>query len=195
MMHCRRLRSIPPSAWTPRDRISSRRPARVDLPTRIASDYGPLVAYEIVVQDVTARSLAAVHVPVPVGQVGAAWRRALDQVWAFLRTHDGLRTDGHNIFVYRFPVRPGAPLEVDFGVEVSRDFAGEGEIRLAHTPAGRAASTVHVGPAERIGDANAAIEAWCRADGQSLAGVSWEVYGDPGDDPAILEVQIFYLLG
>jgi effector-binding domain-containing protein len=127
--------------------------------------------------------------------VGAAWRPALDKVWAFLRAHDGLRTDGHNIFAYRFPVRPGAPLEVAFGVEVSHDFEDDGEIQLTHTPAGRVASTVHVGPAERIADANAAIEAWCVAHGLSLAGVSWEIYGDPGDDPAILEVQVVYLLG
>ena len=150
--------------------------------------------YDIVLADVAARPMAAVHTSVPVGQVAAAWRPALDKVWAFLRAHEGLRTDGHNIFVYRHPVRPGAPMEVDFGVEVSRAFAGEGEIVFAHTPAGRVASTVHVGPPDRLADANAAIEAWCRANHRSLAGVSWEIYGDPGDDPATLEVQVFYLL-
>jgi len=46
---------------------------------------GPRVAYEIVVGDVVARPIAAVHSRVPVGQVGAAWRPALDSVWAFLR--------------------------------------------------------------------------------------------------------------
>ena len=70
----------------------------------------------------------------------------------------------------------------------------EGEIVFTHTPAGRVASTVHVGPPDRLADANAAIEAWCRANHRSLAGVSWEIYGDPGDDPATLEVQVLYLL-
>ena len=32
------------------------------------------------------------------------------------------------------------------------------------------------------------------ANHRSLAGVSWEIYGDPGDDPATFEVQVFYLL-
>ena len=112
-----------------------------------------------------------------------AWRPALDKVWAFLRSHDGLRTDGHNIFVYHHPVRPGAPMEVDFGVEVSRAFADEGEIVFTHTPAGQAASTVHVGRPDQLAGANAAIEEWCRANDRSLAGVSWEIYGDPGEDP------------
>jgi effector-binding domain-containing protein len=151
--------------------------------------------YEIVLEDVAARPIAAVHSSVPVGHVAAAWRPALDKVWAFLRRHDGLRTDGHNIFVYHHPVRPGAPMEVDFGVEVSGAFAGEDEIVFKHTPAGHAASTVHIGPPDQLASANAAIEERCLANHRSLAGVSWEIYGDPGDDPATLEVQVLYLLG
>jgi effector-binding domain-containing protein len=153
------------------------------------------MSYEIVVEDVTARPMAAVHRTVAVGEVASAWRPALDKVWAFLRRHDGLRTDGHNIFVYRPAVTPGTPLEVDFGVEVSRAFTAEDQIAFTHTPAGRAASTIHRGPIEDLGDANAAIEEWCRANRRPLAGVSWEIYGDPGDDPSVFEVQVFYLLG
>jgi effector-binding domain-containing protein len=153
------------------------------------------MTFEIVVEDVVARPIAAVHVSVPVGRVAAAWRPALDKVWAFLRMHDGLRTDGHNIFVYRHPVRPGAPMEVDFGVEVSGPFAGEDDIVFTQTPAGNVASTVHSGPPDQLARANAAIEEWCVANRRSQAGVSWEIYGDPGDDPATFEVQVFYLLG
>ena len=86
-------------------------------------------------------------------------------------------------------------MEVDFGVEVTGAFADEGEIVFTHTPAGQVASTLHVGPPDQLADANAAIEAWCLAHGRSLGGVSWEIYGDPGNDPATLEVQVFYLLG
>ena len=153
------------------------------------------MAYEIVLDDVAARPIAAVHASVPVGQVAAAWRPALDQVWAFLRSHDGLRTDGHNIFVYHHPVLPGAPMAVDFGVEISRPFEPEDEIVFTQTPAGPVARTVHAGPPEQLAAANAAIEAWCAAHGRPLAGVSWEIYGDPGDDPAAFEIQVFYLLG
>ena len=152
------------------------------------------MAYEIALEQVAARPIAAVHRTVPVGQVATAWRPALDKVWAFLRAHDDPRTGGHNVFVYHHPVRPGAPMEVDFGVEVSRAFTGEDEIVSAHTPAGQVAWTVHLGPPDQLGSANAAIEAWCLANHRSLGGVSWEIYGDPGDDPAILEVQVFYLL-
>jgi effector-binding domain-containing protein len=152
------------------------------------------MAYEIILEDVAARPIAAVHRSVPIGQVADAWRPALDKVWAFLRAHEGLRTDGHNIFVYQHPEQPGAPMEVDFGVEVSRPFAAEDEIVFTHTPAGHVATTVHIGPPDQLAGANAAIEEWCRVNHRSLAGVSWEIYGDPGDDPAILEVKVFYLI-
>jgi effector-binding domain-containing protein len=153
-----------------------------------------VVTYEVAIERVEARPLAAVHASVPVGQVGTAWRPALDKVWAFLRHHEGLRTDGHNTFVYHHPERAGAPIEVDFGVEVSGPFALEDGIVFTHTPAGLAASTVHRGSPAQLAAANAAIERWCVANHKALAGVSWEIYGDPGDDPATLEVRVFYLL-
>jgi effector-binding domain-containing protein len=152
------------------------------------------MAYEIVLEEVAARPIAAVRASVPIGHIAEAWRPAIDKVWAFLRQHDGLRTDGHNIFVYHHPARPGAPMEVDFGVEVSRAFAEEDEVVFTYTPAGHVASTVHIGPPEELARANAAIEEWCRANHRPLAGVSWEIYGDPGDDPATFEVEVFYLL-
>ena len=152
------------------------------------------MAYEIVVEEVAARPIAAVRASVPAGGVAIAWRPALDQVWAFLRSHDDLWTDGHNIFVYRHPAAPGAPMDVEFGVEVGRDFKPGGEIVFTHTPSGLAASTVHVGPPDQLGSANAAIQAWCRAHDHRLAGISWEIYGDPGADPTAFEVKVFYLL-
>ena len=153
------------------------------------------MAYEVAVKEVAGRPIAAVHASVPVGLVVSAWRPALDTVWAYLRAHAGLWTDGHNIFVYHHPLRPGAPMEVDFGVEVSRTFEGEGDIVCTRTPAGRVASTVHIGPPDQLGNANAAIEAWCRDHDRPLAGVSWETYGDPGDDPSLFRVELSYLLG
>ena len=85
-------------------------------------------------------------------------------------------------------------MQVEFGVEVSCAFETEDGVVFTHTPAGHVASTVHIGPIDQLGRANAAIEAWCRANHRELAGVSWEIYGDPGHDPAIFEVQVLYLL-
>src|SRR5213595_3795416 len=98
------------------------------------------MTYEIMIETAAPRPLAAVRRQVRPGEVSTAWRPALDQVWAFLRRHEGLRTGGHNVFVYHHPTRSGDPMQVDFGVEVSGAFASDGEVRFAQTPAGLIAS-------------------------------------------------------
>ena len=62
------------------------------------------------VNGVHPRKLAAVRREVAPGAVGSAWGPALGKVWEFIRSHPGLRTDGHNIFLYHHPTQPGACL-------------------------------------------------------------------------------------
>lgn len=150
---------------------------------------------DVEIQVVRARRLAAVRRRVEIGTVGTAWRPALDQVWAFLRDHPGLRTDGHNVFVYR-PV-PGRDslLDVDFGVEVTRDFeAADGVIPTA-TPVGEAVTAVHVGGYDQLHRTHEALQTWRVRTGRTFTGTSWELYGDWSDDPSTLETEVFYLLG
>ena len=151
------------------------------------------MAYEVVVETVIERPLAAVRRRVRIGEVATAWKPALDQVWAFLRRHDGLRTDGHNIFLYHHPARRDDPMEVDFGVEVGGAFEGEDEVRSTRTPAGEVARTVHDGGYARLRDAHDAIHAWCASHGRDIGPASWEIYGDPAADGSV-EVQVVYLL-
>jgi len=148
----------------------------------------------ISVRTVPARKLAAVRRQVAIGGVGAVWRPALDKVWDFLRRKPGLRTDGHNVFLYHHPARRDPPMDVDFGVEVVRSFEPEGEIRATGTPAGEAAVAVHVGTYDRMKETHDAIHAWCAANNRVFAGQSWEIYGDWSDIPAKLETTIVYLL-
>jgi effector-binding domain-containing protein len=150
--------------------------------------------HHVQIEVVSPRLLAAVEREVVVGRVGDVWRPALDQVWAFLRSQPGLRTDGHNIFVYHHPVKDGDPMNADFGVEVTREFAASGEVRPVRTPGGEAAVVRHVGPYDRLAEAHSAIRAWARESGRTLAGTSWEIYGDWNDDPAKLETLVMYLL-
>jgi DNA gyrase inhibitor GyrI len=149
---------------------------------------------DVTIQTVAPRKLAAVRRNVRIGAVGAAWKPALDQVWAFLRAHPGLRTDGHNIFLYRHPASRDAPMEVDFGVEVVRTFERAGEVEPAETPAGQIAMAVHVGGYDQLHRAHDAIHAWRARSGRAFAGLSWEIYGDWSDDPAKLETTVCYLL-
>jgi effector-binding domain-containing protein len=129
----------------------------------------------VILETVPARLLAAVRQQVRVGQVTGAWRPALDQVWAFLRQTPGLRTDGHNIFLYHHPARGESILIADFGVQVTRPFAQAGEVYSTTTPSGKVASALHVGPYERMSETHSAILSWVAANSMTLAGKSWEI--------------------
>jgi hypothetical protein len=56
------------------------------------------MTYEVSVQTLPPRSLAAVRRCVAIKDISTAFKPALDSVWAFLCRHPDLRTDGHNIF-------------------------------------------------------------------------------------------------
>ena len=150
---------------------------------------------DVAVEVVKPRKLAAVRRQVPLGTVGSALGPALDQVWAFLRSHPGLRTDGHNIFLYHHPARRSDPMDVDFGVEVTRSFSPSGEVRETATPAGEAAVALHRGAYDQLKRTHDAIHEWARSHGRTFAGTSWEIYGDWSDDPSKLETTVCYLLG
>ena len=145
-------------------------------------------------QTVQPRKLAAVRREVAPGEVGSAWGPALDQVWKFIRTQPGLRSDGHNIFLYHHPAQPGAPILCDFGVEVTRAFETAGEVSATETQAGEAAVAVHRGPYHRMNETHDAIRKWMALNHRESAGASWEIYGDPTPNPNDTETTIVYLL-
>jgi effector-binding domain-containing protein len=160
--------------------------------TMLVYDRGMPVSVNL--ESVHPRKLAAVRREVAPGAIGSAWGPALDKVWEFIRSQPGLRTDGHNIFLYHHPIEPGAPILCDFGVEVTRTFETAGEVYATETQGGEAAVAVHCGPYNRMNEAHDAIRKWMAANRRESAGHSWEIYGDPMPDPASTETTIVYLL-
>jgi effector-binding domain-containing protein len=147
---------------------------------------------QVKVQTLSPRILAAVRRRVAIRDIPTAFKPALDNVWAFLGKHAGLRTDGHNIFLYHHE-SPGI-MPVDFGVEVVRPFVGEGDVACVTTPAGEAAEVIHRGPYVKLAAAHQALHQWCAANGRTVGAHSLEIYGDWSDDPQKLETTIQYLL-
>jgi effector-binding domain-containing protein len=149
---------------------------------------------QVVTKTVSPQPLAAVRRRALSRDVGRIWKPALDLVWEFLRRHEGLRTDGHNCFVYHHPADRDAAMDIDFGVQVIRPFEGEGEVICTETPAGEVAMTTHVGSYDKLGAAHGAIHSWRAATGRAFGGYSWEIYGDWTDDTTKLETDVVYLL-
>ena len=150
--------------------------------------------YDIVTRTVSSHLIAAVRRRVCIGEVGGAWKPALDLVWSFLRRHEGLRTDGHNCFLYHHPAQDEVAMVVDFGVQVSRPFQEEGEIVCTETPAGDVVMTTHIGSYGKLAAAHEAINSWRAATGREFGAFSWEIYGDWTADETKLETQVIYLL-
>jgi len=149
--------------------------------------------YQVELVEAVPQRIAAVRVSVMPGGVGKAWRPALDQVWQFLRGRDDLRS-GHNLFLYHHAGRIGAPMAVEFGVEVDRDFVPQGNVRCVLTPAGQVVRVLHVGPIDGLAGAHWAISEWSVAEGRKLGSASWEIYGDWGSDPARHETCVTWTL-
>jgi effector-binding domain-containing protein len=140
-------------------------------------------------QEVT---LAAVRAAVPREGIPAAWKPALDKVWAFLRTNQ-IPNAGLNVFLYQPPQHSGGPMNIDFGVQVLSRFQDEGEVKCVATPSGQVVKTIHIGPYTRLREAHAAIHQWCKAN-QRRTSTSWEIYGHWNNDQEKLETTICYLL-
>ena len=150
--------------------------------------------YEVVTKTVTAQPIAAVRRRVRIGDVARVWKPALDLVWEFLRSQPGLRTDGHNCFLYHHPPLGEDVMAVDFGVQVTRYFDNAGEVICSETPPGEVVMTSHIGSYAGIPAAHQAIRSWSMANGRALGMHSWEIYGDWTDDETKLETQVIYLL-
>jgi Transcriptional regulator, effector-binding domain/component len=150
------------------------------------------MTYQVEVQTFSPRILAAFRRRVAPRSVGASFREPLDKVWALLRAQPGLRTDGHNTFLYHHD----APqmMTVDFGVEVTRAFPADGEVDCVTTPGGEAAVVIHRGPYSKLAAAHEAVHQWFRANGRNVGSYSMEIYGDPTPDPEKTETTIAYFL-
>jgi effector-binding domain-containing protein len=147
------------------------------------------VEYEVSPVTVEPHVLAAIPVHVQIPEIASVFP-TLDRVWELVR-REGLDF-GHNVFVYE--VESGMAHLAQVGVQVAAPFESADGIVCTTSPAGQAATTVHMGAYDRLGEAHDAVAAWCTANGRHPAGTSWEVYGDWDDDPAKVRTDIFWLL-
>jgi hypothetical protein len=147
--------------------------------------------YEIGIATVTSRPTAVSRgVAKSWSDFASRWKPMLDDVWAYLANTD-LRTDGHNVMVYRGNV---PNLEFEVGVEVPRTFDAHGAVVPSSLPAGMAASTILTGDYAGLGEAHSAIAGWCRANGYSPRGTRWEIYGDWDPDPNKVQTALYWLV-
>ena len=89
-------------------------------------------------------------------------------------------------------------INLEVGVELDAPFAGCGDVVGSATPSGLVATTTHYGPYGLLHGAHDAIQQWCRDNGYTLAGPSWEIYGHWRDEwnsnPSKIRTDVCYLV-
>ena len=148
--------------------------------------------YQIEVKHSEPKYLAVIRSRVRPEELSKFVPAACGEVWSFVRSA-GLPKPGRHVALY---IGDGQG-SVEVGAEVGERFAGNDRVQCSQLPVGRVATTVHLGPYGRLGDAHEAIREWCAQQGQRRS-VSWEIYGHWQDswnsDPSKIRTDVFYLL-
>lgn len=151
------------------------------------------MAYVVQIEKTEACPTAVIKAETTWREFPALWPGLLDEVWSFLRATPGMRTEGHNVFVYDNSA-PGEQVAVEVGVQVAGVFEPVGRVVPSMLPAIEAATTVHRGTPSGIGAAHSAVRAWCAEQQRELTGVSWEIYGDPDRETGHFDITVYWQL-
>ena len=86
-------------------------------------------------------------------------------------------------------------LDIEIGFPVSRPLPDRGELKGRALPAGKIATTLHIGPYDSIAPAYEALTQFVQASGYTPTGVAYEIYfSDPSTPPEKIQTQIVYPL-
>jgi effector-binding domain-containing protein len=148
--------------------------------------------YDVRVERLNSRPLAVVRRRARPEELSKVVPDACGTVWSVVRAQK-IAGAGRHIAVYL-----DGEINLEVGVELDTPYAGHGEVVGSATPAGLVATTTHYGPYGQLHGAHDAIRSWCRNNGCTLAGPSWEIYGHWKDewnsDPSKICTDVFYLL-
>jgi effector-binding domain-containing protein len=126
----------------------------------------------IEVRQLTPQPVVSVRKNVPVAELTQAQGESLHRLWRFLSDR-GIAPAGPP-FV-RYHTFTDTDTDVETGVPVADQVAGEGEVTAGELPGGRAVVTEHLGAHDRLADAYKRIEDGVAAHG-APDGAAWEVY-------------------
>jgi effector-binding domain-containing protein len=153
-----------------------------------ARDARWVMGYDVRVLSVEPIPIAVIRDVASASQLSAVVPGYCGEVWKFVKSNAIPDPDRH-VAVYHDDA-----IHLEVGAIVGGPFVGDGRVVPSTTPGGTVATTTHVGPYQRLGDAHRAIVDWCAANGRTPAGVNWEIYGHWTDDPEGPRTDVFYLL-
>jgi len=153
------------------------------------------MSHSVRVERVVSSPIAVVRRRVSPGELSGIVPKLCGVVWKEIKAA-GVKDAGRHIAIYR---NAGDGLiDIEVGVELGAAFPGSGEVVGSLVPAGEAAAVTHFGPYGGLDDAHRAIHQWRVAQGRTLTGTRWEIYGrwleEWNHDPSKIRTDIYYLL-
>lgn len=148
--------------------------------------------YSVQLQQFPGSPLAIVRRRATLQQLPRVIPEACGEVWNAIRVHN-VQGAGRNVAVYL-----DDEMNLDIGVELSTPLSVASDLIPSQLPAGTVATTTHLGPYRRLGEAHHAVIDWCNAHGHQLVRPCWETYDHWVDEwnqnPSKIRTVVFYLL-
>jgi effector-binding domain-containing protein len=136
--------------------------------------------YVCQVQEIPARPTLSVRRVAAVQDLPQVMGPAYGAIMAFAGAQ-GIPVEGPAYVIYYNMDMSALDMEIGFFAPQELPTA-EGNVRSGHFPAGRWATTLHIGPYDGVVYAYAALEQWMAAEGLTPAGLVCEFYyNGPGD--------------
>jgi effector-binding domain-containing protein len=149
------------------------------------------MTYTIKNRQIEPQPIACVRRRAKLGELTLVVPQACGDSWSLVKKY-GIKA-GRNVAVY-LDTDISGDINMEIGQEVFAAFPSKADLFCSSMPGGEVATTAHIGPYDRLGDAHRAIVQWVADHKRELAGPNWELYGHWTDDPAKLWTDVFYLL-
>ena len=139
------------------------------------------MTYQVDVRKVPPQDVMSIRVQCHVAELGAILSEILPEVWRYIR-RNGVTPSGPPFT--RYHGFENDRVDIEGGMPVPNPLPAEGRVVPGRLPGGEVATTIHLGPYDKLPDAHDALNAWLNEHQRDSAGAQWEVYWtDPGLEP------------
>ena len=149
----------------------------------------------VVIETLKERPIASIRVTIPEDQISSQLAVILPEVWGHL-TKVGAAMDGPPLT--RVWEHKDGEIDLEAGIPVKKAIEATDRILASTLPAGRVATTWHIGSYHELERTYTRLERWIDEQGHTKRAGHWEIYWtDPGiePDPAKWRTQVFWPIG
>ncbi|HEY3323361.1 MAG TPA: GyrI-like domain-containing protein [Planctomycetota bacterium] len=147
-------------------------------------------APEIQIKDVKKQTTLVIKKKIKQSEIGAALGQILPKVFAFAGQN---KIQPFSAPMTRYTKAGEDEFNIEAGFVVAEGTKGQGEIVVSELPGGKAASTVHKGPYEKLSATYKALKEFIKVKGLKEGGTGWEFYvSDPDNTkPEELKTEVY----